>query len=146
MRAQAQEELFVLRMLGQQGFAMLALLVYGFQGFIQITALLLKHQPVFVENGQIMLQLGNRLAGAVIHIDQAQNFGQLEAQTFSAQGQLQAGPVTGVVDAIAAIASRADDALVLVEPDGTRSYRELLCQFRDGPGGFGHDQLPFTLT
>src|SRR5690606_31813667 len=87
----------------------------------------------------VMTQLrGAAVCALVVHIDEVQDLGELQAQPPAPQGELEPCAIAGPIDAVAALAARADDALVLVETDGAWCDRELARQFGDGPGGLGH--------
>ncbi|MOA38303.1 hypothetical protein D3C78_1599730 [compost metagenome] len=83
---------------------------------------------------QILAQLHLGVARAVVHVDQRQDFRQLQPQALAAQRQLQARAVARAEDAVASLARRADDSLVFVEADRAGRDVELAGKFRDGPG------------
>src|SRR5215469_12266217 len=75
----------------------------------------------------------------VIEIEQLLDVGQREAQALSAQDELEPYPVAMAVDAIAADASRRQQAVILIKADGAMRDRELAREVADrikaGGGG-----------
>src|SRR5690606_14587529 len=110
-----------------------------FQGFVQVAPLLFELCAVAGEDFGVVPQL-RLAAGAtlVVQVDQRDDFGQLQPQAPSAQGELEPRAVARRVDAIAAFARRADDALILVETDRARRDAEFAGKLGNCPGGLAH--------
>jgi hypothetical protein len=104
------------------------------QGIFDVAALLFQGGAMLLQYAQVLAQLDFRVARPVVHVDQGEDFGQLQAQALAAQGQLQARAVARPEDAVAPLARRADDPLVFVEADRAGRDVELAREFGDGPG------------
>src|SRR5699024_10564544 len=89
--------------------------------------------------------------GAVVHVNEADNFGKLQAQPLAPECQPQTRPVACSVYPVAALASGCENALVFVEAQGAWGNGEFARQFGDCPGRVGHggsrkNALQFTST
>ncbi len=120
--------------LRQQGAALALRFADLLQRIVDVAALLLQRGAVLFQHGQVLTQLDFGVAGPVVHVDQRQDLGQLQAQPLAAQGQLQARAVARSENAVAALARRADDSLVFVEANRAGRDVELAGEFGDGPG------------
>src|SRR5690606_2820987 len=123
----------------QQGFAIGLLAADFFQGFVQIAALPFEFFAVAGEHLGILPQLGvGAVAALVVQVDQGDDFSQLQPQPPPAQGELEPRAVARSVDAVAAFARRADDALIFVEADRARRDAEFAGKLGNRPGGLAH--------
>src|SRR6478609_7065451 len=130
-RAAMSRPLWLLR---QQHAAFAFLLCNLLQGVFDVAALLFERGAMLFQYAQVLTQLHFGIARPVIHVDQGQDFGQLQPQPLAAQRQLQARAVARTEDAVAALARRADDPLVFVEADRAGRDVELAGELGDGPG------------
>ena len=91
-----------------------------------------------VQSGEQRRQLSSLgRCGAVVHLDDLANLGQRHAEPLAAQDQPQPGPVARTVDPAHADALGADQALGLVEAEGTGRDANVLGELADGPGAVG---------
>ncbi|KAG0765250.1 hypothetical protein G6F22_018056 [Rhizopus arrhizus] len=123
-----------LRLLRQQRAAFAFLLGNLLQGVFDVAALLLQRGAVLFQYAQVLAQLDFGVPRTVVHVDQGQDFGQLQPQALAAQRQFQARAVARAEDAVTPLARRADDPLVFIEADRAGRDVELAGEFRDGPG------------
>src|SRR5690606_39299953 len=77
-------------------------------------------------------------AALAVQLDQRADFGPPQPQAPSAQGELEPRAVARRVDAIAAFARRADDALTLLDTDRARRDAEFAGKLGNCPGGLAH--------
>ena len=84
------------------------------------------------------------VVAGVVKIQHFTDFDQREAETFAAQGELEADAVLLVVDAGLAAPLGGEQAFLLVEADGAGGHIEVLRKFANGVSLAGHGIILFS--
>src|SRR3546814_542933 len=122
----------------QQGLAVRLLRPDFGQRLFEILALPFQDCLMLRQHIQVVAQLRFSVARAVVHVDQAAYFGELQSQPLTAQCQLEPGSVTRMIDPVASLPDRTDDTLVLVESNGAWRDGKFARQRGNGPGRGSH--------
>lgn len=122
----------------QQLAAVGQLILDFLQSLFQVAALLFQCAAMLFQHIDVVLQLRAGAVGrGIIHVDEIQDFRELEAHALAAQRQFQAGTIARMIDAVTAFAGGAHNALIFVEADGARRDAEFPGELGYRPSGGG---------